>query len=110
MHNIKSVFLELNGAPYQMHVFREMQFVSHCYTVVSCPPILRHSIYKNSAVYLSGARVRIFLEIRDLGSPTITTKQALFLADSLVTFVFDIPDDFLDYICTFSGKTWVDVA
>ena len=65
------MFLEFNGAPYQMHVFREMQFVSHCYTVVSCQPILRHSIYKNSAVYLSGARVRFFLEIRDLGSPTM---------------------------------------
>ena len=30
-------------------------------------PILRHSVYKNSAVYLSGARVRFFLEIRNLG-------------------------------------------
>ena len=55
-----------------MQVFREMQFVSHCYTVVSCQPILKHSVYKNSAVYLSGARVRVFfLKIRDLGSPTI---------------------------------------
>ena len=71
VHSIKSVFKELNGVPYQMHVFREMQFVSHCYTVVSCQPIFRHSVYKNSAVYLSGARVRFFLEIRDLGSPTI---------------------------------------
>ena len=70
LHNIKSVFKELNGVPYQMHVFREMQFVSHYNTVVPCQPILRHSVYKNSAVYLSGARVRFFLEIRDLGSPT----------------------------------------
>ena len=72
MHNIKSVFKELKGVPYQMHVVREMQFLSHCYTVVSCQPILRHSVYKNSAVYLSGARVSFFFsEIRDLGSPTM---------------------------------------
>ena len=67
----KDFFKELNGFPYEMHVFRKMQFVSHCYTVVSCQPIFRHSVYKISAVYLSGARVRFFfLEIRDLGSPT----------------------------------------
>ena len=72
MHNIKSVFKELNGFPYQMHVFREMQFVSYCYTVVSCQPILRHSVCKNSAVYLSVLGLGVFLEIRDLGSPTIT--------------------------------------
>ena len=77
MHNIKSVFKELNGFPYQMHVFREMQFVSHCYTVASCQPILRQSVYKNSAVYLSGARVRFCLEIRDLGSPTNCTRVNL---------------------------------
>ena len=71
VHDIKSGFKELNGFPYKMHVFREMQFVSHCYTVVSCKPMLRHSVYKNLAVYLSGARVRFFLEIHDLGSPTI---------------------------------------
>ena len=76
VHNIKSVFRELNGVPYQMHVFREMQFVSHCYTVVSCQSILKHSVYKNSAVYLSGARVRFFLEIRDLGSPTNCTEYS----------------------------------
>ena len=29
-------------------------------------------VYKISAAYLSGARVRFFLEIRDLGSPTIS--------------------------------------
>ena len=56
----KSVFKELNGFPYEIHVFRETQFVSHCYTVVSCQLIFRHSAYKISAVYLSGARVRFF--------------------------------------------------
>ena len=29
-----------NGFPYKMQVFRKMQFVSHCYTVVSRKPIL----------------------------------------------------------------------
>ena len=70
----KSVFKELNGFPYEMHVFREMQFVSHCYTVVSCQPISRHSVYKISAVYLSGARVRFCSEVRDLGSPTNSNR------------------------------------
>ena len=71
MHDTNSVFKELNGFPYKMQVFCELQFVSPCCTVVSSKPILRHSVYKNSAVYLSGARVRFFLEIRDSGSPTI---------------------------------------
>ena len=65
----KSVFKELNGFPYEMHVFREMQFVSHCYTVVSCQPISRHSVYKISAVYPSGARVRLFLRDTRFGFP-----------------------------------------
>ena len=56
-----------------MQVFRKLQFVSHCYTAVSCQPIYRHSVYNNSAVYLSVARVRLFLEIRGLGSPTKRT-------------------------------------
>ena len=70
VHDTNSVLKEINGFPYKMHVFREMQFVSHCYTVVSCQPIFRHSIYKNSAVYLSGAIFFCFCMIRDLGSPT----------------------------------------
>ena len=88
MHIIKSVFKELSGFPYQMHVFREMQFVSHCYTVVSCQPILSHSIYKNSVVYLSGARVRFFLKIRDFGSPTIAVRSTV--AKLAVDFYKDV--------------------
>ena len=55
--------------------FTKMQFVSHCYTVFSYQPILRHSVYKNSAVNLSGARVRFSLsniqesESKSLGIP-----------------------------------------
>ena len=62
MHDTNSVFKELNGFLYKMHVFRELQFVSHCHTVVSCQQISRHSIYKNSAAYLSGA---IFCVLHD---------------------------------------------
>ena len=71
VHDTNSVYKELIGFPYKMHVFSKMQFVSHCYTVVSCSPIFRHSIYKNSAVYLSGAKILCFCMIRNLGSPTI---------------------------------------
>ena len=78
VHDIKRVFKELNSFPYKMHVFREMQFVSHCYTVVSCQPMLRHSVCKKSEVYLSGARVRFFLEICILGSPTIKISILFF--------------------------------
>ena len=53
VQDTQSVLKEVNGFPYKMHVFREMHFESHCFTVVSCRPILRHFVYKNSAVYLS---------------------------------------------------------
>ena len=72
MHNTNTVFKDLNGFPYKMHVFNEMQFVSHYYTVVSCEPVFRHSIYKNSeknsAVYLSGAFF-VFLHDTQFGFP-----------------------------------------
>ena len=71
VHDTKSVFKEFNDFPNKMHVFGEMQFVSHCHAVVSCQPILRFSARKNSAGYLSDARVRFFLDIHNLGFPTI---------------------------------------
>ena len=43
-----------------MH-FSKMQLVSHCYTAVLYEPISKLYIYKNSAVYLSDARVTVFL-------------------------------------------------
>ena len=70
MHDTKCVFKELNGFSYKMQVFREMRFVSHCYTVVLCQPILRHSVYKIQP-YTSRVQGLGFLKIRDLGSPTI---------------------------------------
>ena len=52
-------------------IFREMQFWSHCYTVVSYQALFRLSVYKIPAVYLSGAKKVCFCTIRDFGSPTI---------------------------------------
>ena len=51
--------------------FHEMQFWSHCYTVVSYQALFRLSVYKIPAVYLSGAKNVCFCTIGDLGSPTI---------------------------------------
>ena len=51
--------------------FREMQFWSHCCTVVSYRAIFRLSIYKIPAVYLSGAKNVCFCMICDFGSLTI---------------------------------------
>ena len=54
-----------------MHFFLELQFASNCYTVVSYQALFSLSVYKNSAVYLSGAKILCFCMIHDLGSPTI---------------------------------------
>ena len=54
--------------------FREMQFWSHCYTVVSYQALFRLSVYKIPAVYLSGAKNVCFCTIRDFGSPTNTHR------------------------------------
>ena len=54
---------------------REMQFWSHCYTVVSYQALIRLSLYKIPAVYLSGAKNVCFCTIRDFGSPTINMNQ-----------------------------------
>ena len=56
---------------YKNAYFREMQFCSHCYTVVSYQALFRLSVYKIPAVYLSGAKNVCFCTIRDFGSPTI---------------------------------------
>ena len=55
---------------YKNAFFREMQFWSHCYTVVSYQALFRLSVYKIPAVYLSGAKNVCFCTIRDFGSPT----------------------------------------
>ena len=50
--------------------FREVQFWSHCYTVVSYQALFKLSVYKIPAVYLSGAKNVCFCTIRNFGSPT----------------------------------------
>ena len=55
---------------YKNAFFREMQFWSHCYTVVSYQALFRLSVYKIPATYLSGAKNVCFCTIRDFGSPT----------------------------------------
>ena len=50
--------------------FCKMQFLSHCYTVVSYQALFRLSVYKIPTVYLSGAKNVCFCTTRDFGSPT----------------------------------------
>ena len=57
--------------------FREIQFWSHCYTVVSYQALFRLSVYQITAVYLSDAKNVCFCTIRDFGSPTINTLRVL---------------------------------
>ena len=62
--------LNMTYVAYKNAFFREMQFWSHCYTVVSYQALFRLSVYKIPAVYISGAKNVCFCTIRDFGSPT----------------------------------------
>ena len=62
--------LNMTYVAYKNAFFREIQFWSHCYTVVSYQALFRLSVYKIPAVYLSGAKNVCFCTIRDFGSPT----------------------------------------
>ena len=64
--------LNLTYVAYKDAFFREMQFWSHCYTVVSYQALFRLSVYKIPAVYLLGAKYLCCCTIRDFGAPTIT--------------------------------------
>ena len=66
--------LNMTYVAYKNAFFREMQFWSHCYTVVSYQALFRLSVYKIPAVYLSGAKNVCFCTIRDFGSPTNVFK------------------------------------
>ena len=72
--------LNMTYVTYKNAFFREMQFWSHCYTVVSYQALFRLSVYKIQAVYLSGAKNVCFFTIRDFGSPSI--MQSLNIKDS----------------------------
>ena len=74
-----------------MHVFDRMEFVSHCYTVVSYQTIFRHSMHtKKSAVYLSSARLACFCKIREFGFPTKMVYKVYNMILYDVTFFFKI--------------------
>ena len=62
--------LNMTYVAYKNAFFREMQFWSHCYTVLSYQALFRLSVYIIPAVYLSGAKNVCFCTIRDFGSPT----------------------------------------
>ena len=62
--------LNMTYVAYKKCIFYEMQFWSHCYTVVSYQALFRLSVYKIPAVYHSGAKNVCFCTIRDFGSPT----------------------------------------
>ena len=63
-------YRHINGVPYKMHCFIEMQFAAYFYTVVPYQALFRLPIYKNSAISKSGAIFLSFCKIRDFGSPT----------------------------------------
>ena len=68
-------YSHINGVPYKMHCFIEMQFAAYFYTVVPYKALFRLPIYKNSAISKSGAFFFFFFflsfcKIRDFGSPT----------------------------------------
>ena len=62
--------LNMTYVAYKNAFFRETQFWSHCYTVVSYQALFRLLVYKIPAVYLSGAKNVRFCTIRDFGSST----------------------------------------
>ena len=62
--------LNTTNVAYKNAFFREMQFWSHCYTVVSYQALFRLSVYKIPAIYLSCAKNVCFCTMRDFGSPT----------------------------------------
>ena len=64
--------------------FRKMQFWSHCYTVVSYQALFRLSVYKISAVYLSGAKMCVFARYATLVPRLVGTHWNLYLQHMLL--------------------------
>ena len=77
--------LNMTYGAYKNAFFREMQFWSCCYTVVSYQALFRLSVYKIPAVYLSGAKNVCFCTIRDFGSPTKARVEASLLLRCILT-------------------------
>ena len=78
--------LYLTYVAFKKAFFREMQFWSHCYTVVSYQAIFTLSVYKIPAVYLSDAKELCFCTICDFGSPTMRYCFLRYLAVNLLMF------------------------
>ena len=77
--------LNMTCVAYKNAFFREMQFWSHCYTVVSYQAIFILSVYKIPAVYLLGAKNVCFCTIRVFGSPTIRDIKCMPHFDKILT-------------------------
>ena len=71
---------DINGVPYKMHCFIEMQFAAHFYTVVPYQALFRLPVYKRSAVSKLGA---IFCHFAIYA---ISVPQLMVFAQWLVTF------------------------
>ena len=65
--------LNLTCVAYKNAIYCEMQFWLHCYTVVSNQALFRLSVYKNPAVYFSGAKKMCLCTTCNFG--TLTTDE-----------------------------------
>ena len=81
-------YRHINGVPYKMHCFIEMQFAAYFYTVVPYQVLIRLPIYKNSAISKSGAIFLSFCKIRDFGSPTKSHFYTYFNKDTHRTVLY----------------------
>ena len=101
--------LNMTYVAYKNAFFREMQFWSHCYTVVSYQALFRLSVYKIPAVYLSGAKNVCFCTIRDIGSPTIINIYFMFIShfDTCLEYFQLTTIHILDYPYTVALKIMV---
>ena len=70
-------YRHINGVPYKMHCFIEMQFAAYFYTVVPYQALIMLPIYKNPAISKLGAIFLSFCKIRDFDSPTNWNPVAL---------------------------------
>ena len=84
--------------------FRETQFWSHCYTVVSYQALFRLSVYKIPAIYLSGAKKVCFRTIRDFGSPTNMIRKFIRVSLKYFSSVHTPANDNLVFSTLLSSK------
>ena len=86
--------LNMTYVAYKNAFFREMQFWSHCYTVVSYQALFRLSVCKIPAVYLSGAKKSVFLHDTRLWFPNYMLLESRWnLVDMLECYHVAAPKD-----------------